>query len=507
MTAYDPQALQMMKGYAVGGADYILAPVNPDLLRAKVSVFVDLHNLAETVKQQERALRELELKEHQRQLLDTTQRLEAEARAKLLYQAQHDTLTNLPNAALYTERLERAVAYAEHHDGVVGVLFLALDRFKLINSTLGQDTGDQLMRAVAATLSNAMPEEGHVARAGSDEFMLLIEGVSTVDEVRRTALQILATLNQPFTINQQTLYVNASIGISLFPNDALDVKTLMKSADAALYRAKEQGGNVSQFYSTEMNALALERLTIETDLRRAVEHGEFIVYYQPQVDLATGIFTGAEALVRWLHPTLGFLPPSKFIPVAEEMNLIGPMGQFVMDTACQQNAKWQNQGLPSIRMAVNLSARQFQQPDLIPAIVNSLNKSNLDPTWLEIELTESAVMGNVEQSITKLSDLKKMGIHLSIDDFGTGYSSLSYLKRFPLDMLKIDQSFVRDIITDHNDSAIVVATIALAHSLGLEVIAEGVETQAQRDFYTTMNAISCRATTLVNLCLTVILGN
>jgi diguanylate cyclase (GGDEF)-like protein/PAS domain S-box-containing protein len=399
--------------------------------------------------------------------------------AELEFQANRDTLTGLANRNLLHDRLHQASAYAGRYGHPVWVLSLNLDRFKFINDTLGHRAGDALLKNVADRLRNAVRETDTVARLSADEFVLILP--ERMDENLSPAVvqRIMDVIAQPILIEGYEFVMASSIGIAVCPTDGVDAENLIKHAGIAMYRAKEMGRNNFQFYTSAMNESAMERLRIEGDLRNALEREEFVLHYQPQVDLHTGRILGMEALIRWQHPKLGTVPPARFIGLAEEMGLIVPIGVWVLRTACRQSVAWQNAGLGQIRIAVNLSARQFYQQDLAASIKAVLDETGIASHLLELELTESMMMSDVEHAVGILRNLKAIGVHLSIDDFGTGYSSLAYLKRFPIDLLKIDQSFVRDITVDPDDAAIVLSIISLAHSLRLKVIAEGVETEAQ----------------------------
>ncbi|HUQ34134.1 MAG TPA: bifunctional diguanylate cyclase/phosphodiesterase, partial [Pyrinomonadaceae bacterium] len=368
------------------------------------------------------------------------------------------------------------------------VMFLSLDRFKKFNDTLGHTVGDQLLKSVADRLRPHMREGDTFARFGSDEFSFLLTGIGKAEDASRLAREFQSILDAPFSVEGHELYVTSSIGIGLYPEDGRDSQELLKSAGAALYRAKQSGGSNYQFYTADMNALALARLALENQLRWALERKEFRVYYQPQVSINTGQITGMEALVRWQHPELGLVSPAEFIPLAEDTGLIAPIGEWVLRAACAQTRAWHDCGFKGLRVSVNLSPRQFQQPDLVLVVERILKETGLDGAGLELEVTESSVMKNAETAIRTLGELKAMGIKISIDDFGSGYSSLSYLKHLPIDVLKIDQSFVSDMTADPKDAAIVMAVIQLAHSLQLKVIAEGVETDEQLHF---LRLLSC----------------
>jgi len=400
----------------------------------------------------------------------------------LYYLAHHDVLTGLPNRTLFIERLQRAVREADDHERLVGVLFIDLDHFKNINDTLGHEAGDTLIRAVAERLVGCVRAQDTVSRMSGDEFTLVLADMGHVDDATRVAQKILDVLAAPFYIAERELFVTPSIGVTLYPFDDRDVEGLLRNADIAMYHAKELGRNNYQFYTAELTARAHKRLTLAGALHRAVKHNEFTIYYQPIVDLNSGLVTAMEALLRWQHPEWGLMEPAQFVPLAEETGLIIPIGEWVLREACRQARAWQLAGYPDLRVAVNLSARQFQQKNLIAEITSALRESGLDPDYLELEITESAIMQNTETTIAVLRDVADLGVQLSIDDFGIGYSALSYLKRFPIDTLKIDQSFIRDIPRDADDAAIASAIIAMAHALGIRVIAEGVETQEQLAF-------------------------
>jgi diguanylate cyclase (GGDEF)-like protein/PAS domain S-box-containing protein len=411
---------------------------------------------------------------------DITERKQAAERIQ--YLAYHDTLTGLPNRVLFEEHLTEAIAQASPALRPLAVMFLSLDRFKKFNDTLGHIIGDQLLRSVAGRLSTTLGQGDTIACFTSDEFAFLLTQIRNEEDAAEVARSLHSILEAPFEIEEQELYVTASIGIGLYPHDGTDAQSLLKNAGAALYRAKQQGGNNYQFYTPDMNERALKRLALENQLRWALERKEFRVYYQPQVNIGTGQIVGMEALVRWQHPEMGLVSPAEFIPLAEDTGLIAPIGEWVLRSACAQTKSWRDCGFTSLRVSVNLSPRQFQQPDLLLMIERQLKETGLDPAHLELEVTESSVMKNAESAINTLHELKAMGIKISIDDFGSGYSSLSYLKHLPIDVLKIDQSFVRDMTTDPKDAAIVMAIIQLAHSLQLKVNAEGVETEEQLRF-------------------------
>lgn len=408
---------------------------------------------------------------------------------RIHFMAHYDALTCLPNRILLHDRILQAITAAPRLGNKVAILFLDLDRFKAINDTLGHSTGDLLLQSVAERLKGCIRSSDTIARLGGDEFIIVLRDLEDGVYAGTVAQKILETISTPFMIRDIELNTSASIGISLYPDDGMANEELIANADVAMYRSKENGRNNYQFFAPDMNDSAYERLTMENNLRKALERQEFVLYYQPQVNSETGRIIGAEALVRWRHPEMGLVPPGMFIPIAEESGLIVTIGEWILREACRQNKSWQQEGLSPIPVAVNLSTVQFRQKNLMALVANTLQESRLDPHWLELEITESGIMQDVEAAVTTLNSLKQMGLKLSIDDFGTGYSSLSYLKKFPLDKLKIDQSFVRDITTDQDDAAIVVAIIGMAKSLKLRVIAEGVETRGHLDFLGTNGCI------------------
>jgi diguanylate cyclase (GGDEF)-like protein/PAS domain S-box-containing protein len=411
---------------------------------------------------------------------DITKRKHAER--DLVELAHHDALTGLPNRLLFTDRLRQAMVEARRHERLVGVALLDLDQFKKINDTLGHTTGDVLLVQVGERLRAALRAGDTIARLGGDEFTLVLTDMAHVDDATTVLQKIQGAFEEPFQVDGREFFVTASIGITLFPFDDQDVQALLRNADIAMYRAKESGRNTWQFYAAEMTAKASESLTIENELRGAIERGELELHYQPQVSLTTGRVTGVEALLRWNHPRLGAVAPDRFIPIAEEVGLIVPIGVWVLRTACKQAQHWHQTGSPSLRVAVNLSARQCREPDFTEAVRWALTDSGLPPEALELEVTESLLLRKIGGTATALEQLDALGVRFTIDDFGTGYSSLSYLKRLPIDALKIDRSFVRDIADDPDDAAIVRAIITMAGSLGIEVVAEGVETLEQLNF-------------------------
>ncbi len=401
---------------------------------------------------------------------------------RIQFLANHDALTSLPNRAMFSEMLNLAIQNARRYNRNFAVLFIDLDRFKNINDTLGHDAGDKLLQEMGTRLTQTVRASDVVARLGGDEFVVLVQEVAEPKQVAAVARKILSALVEPMSIQGQECRLTASIGICMYPSEAQNEQALMKNADIAMYRAKEDGKNNYKFYSEEINIHTFERMALETSLRRGLERNEFFLHYQAKLDLHTKRITGVEALVRWQHPDLGMVPPVQFIPLAEETGLIVPIGKWVLNTACAQNVAWQREGLPPLSMAVNLSARQFADEDLVKDIADALENSGMKPELLEIELTESMVIQNPERAGKVLAEIKKMGVRLAIDDFGVGYSSLTHLKRFPIDTLKVDRSFIRDLPQDPEDRAICEAIIAMGKSLKLTVIAEGVETLEQQTF-------------------------
>jgi diguanylate cyclase (GGDEF)-like protein len=407
-----------------------------------------------------------------------TNRLE-QVNVELNHQATHDALTGLPNRLLFIDRLKQALAQAERNAKHFAVMVMDLDRFKLINDSLGHAAGDQLLIEVARRLTTAVRKIDTVARVGGDEFLLIVSDLKERDDAAAVAKKIIETVGQSCRIGEIDLQTSPSIGISVYPADGTDAEALLAHGDEAMYCAKQRSGNTFQFFAPGMNAFTPARLELENDLRRALSLEQFELYYQPKADVVSGRVASVEALIRWHHPVKGMVSPDAFIPIAEETGLIVPIGDWVLQEACRQARAWQMSGLPPLRVAINLSATQFRQPNLLGAIRSALEKHNLQPKFLEIELTESAVMTNAEGSVAILEQLSRMGVVVAIDDFGTGYSSMSYLRKFPIDRLKIDSSFVRDLGVDADNISIVQAIISLAHSLRLKVVAEGVETPAQ----------------------------
>jgi diguanylate cyclase (GGDEF)-like protein len=396
--------------------------------------------------------------------------------------AFHDDLTALPNRLMLHQRLDQALSRHRRTGSKLAILFMDLDRFKVINDSLGHEVGDLLLRQVADRLKEQAREGDTVARVGGDEFVVLIENGENLRDISACASRLVEGLGAPYLLGKNECRVTLSLGISVFPSDGDDSEALLKAADVAMYRAKETGRNNYLYYLPSMNVHTLERLTLESDLNHAMERGEFLLHYQPKVDIATGMITGTEALLRWMHPVHGLVPPADFISLAEETGLIVPIGEWVLATACAQTKAWQDQGLTDLGVAVNLSARQFADAGLLPKLTRIIYSSGLDPSSLELEITESVVMSRAECAITVLEQLKSIGVRIAIDDFGTGYSSLGYLKRFPIDTIKVDRSFIMDIPADAGDMKIARAIIAMAHALRLKVVAEGVENAEQLSF-------------------------
>jgi diguanylate cyclase (GGDEF)-like protein/PAS domain S-box-containing protein len=408
---------------------------------------------------------------------DVTLTRQAEQRVHEL--ARFDSLTGLPNRNMFLGELDRAIARARRHDAPFALYFIDLDRFKTVNDTLGHDAGDELLKVMATRLRRAVRENDLVARLGGDEFVVLLEGDTGAVDLTTIARKLLAAIGEPLTLHGHTFLVTGSIGIGLFPSDGTDAATLLKHADAAMYLAKEKGKNNVQFYTAELAELAARQFQLESALQLALARGELLLHYQPKVHIDSGSTVGVEALLRWAHPTRGLVPPMEFIPLAEERGLIVPIGRWVIRTACRQIREWHVAGAAVPPVAVNLSARQFASDTLVDDIVEAMALYEVAPGELEVELTESVLMADPERANEVLRRLHGLGVRIAIDDFGTGYSSLSYLKRFPAQTVKIDRSFISGLPADGDDLAIAEAVIAMAHSLGLSVVAEGVETEAQ----------------------------
>ncbi|MBU1641942.1 EAL domain-containing protein, partial [bacterium] len=402
--------------------------------------------------------------------------------ARVEYLAYHDSLTTLPNRSLFSKLLGHSINQEHRHNGQLAVLFLDLDYFKNINDTLGHEAGDQLLQEVAARLKTCLRESDTVARLGGDEFVVMLPELDVEKYAATVAQKILSAVARPFVLAGQECRVTASIGVSTYPQDGLDEQTLTKNADIAMYKAKEEGKNNFLFYSDKLNANSLERLNLESGLRHALERNQFQLYYQTKRDIGTGLITGMEALLRWQHPDLGTVAPLRFIPLAEETGLIIPIGKWVLKTACLQNVAWQNQGLAHLNMAVNLTERQFFDESLLTDLAKILADTGMDPHLLELEISEGLLMRDVEKTKQVFREIKDIGVRIAIDDFGSGYSSLAMLKQFPLDTMKIDRSFIRDVASVAEDKALTEAIIAMGRTLSLTVVAQGVETKEQADF-------------------------
>ena len=476
VTAYGRDDTNILQGYALGAVDYVFAPIIPEILRAKVAVFVELYYKTEEIKQYGQQLENLVATRTAALTAEIAERRQAQER--LHYMAHHDALTNMPNRVLFVERLKQALSRARGRHHVVAVLFIDLDRFKLVNDTLGHEAGDQLLRTMSGHLLSCIRDGDVVARFGGDEFAVFLNDVVEPEDVPPLAQKFVEALAEPFVMEGTEFFVTCSIGISLFPGDGRDTQTLMKNADTAMYRAKQQGGNNFQFYRADMNFQSRKRLELNNLLRQALQRQEFVLHYQPQFDLHTGTLVGVEALIHWARPGAEVVPPEDFIPLLEENGLIVQVGEWVLRTACAQHYAWRNMGY-ALRMAINVSGRQFIDGGLLQTMTRIVQDNPVKPCMVEIEITENAIMQNMPLAIESLQALGKLGICVAIDDFGTGYSSLGYLKQLPLDILKIDEIFIRDMTTNPDDAAIARAIISMAHSLELKVVAEGVETREQ----------------------------
>ena len=475
VTAHALDASQLHRGYASGAVDYIVKPFDAVVLRSKVAVFVELFRAAE-IKQRAAALQAAN-RQLQADLAE-----QARLAAQIARAAAHDALTGLPNRSQFDERLRQELGSARRRREGLALLFMDLDSFKAINDTLGHDAGDELLKAVAARLKACVREHDIVARLGGDEFVLLLTATGDVKSAARVAAQVLSAFAPPFALPGRTLTVNLSVGIALSPGDGDDATTLIKNADIAMYRAKQDGGSSYRFCTPELTEQSRRRLALEHDLRRALERGEFVVHYQPRIALATGDLTGIEALIRWQCPERGLVLPDEFIPMTEESGLIVPIGEWVLRTACRQAREWRDAGLPPVTMAVNVSPRQLRSDRFLAAVEQVLDDTGLEPERLELEITESVAIYEAAEEMGALRRLKDRGVRIVIDDFGTGYSSFSFLRRFHADGIKIDRSFVQNLPSVSHDAGIAIAMIALANALGIGVIAEGVESEAQATF-------------------------
>ena len=482
------QELDKVKAFASGGVDYIVRPLHAEEVLARIKTHLALRHLQVGLKQRVQE-RTAELMERSAELLEANEKLRAEnlerkqAEEQIRYMAHYDALTGLPNRVLFQDRVTQAIAQAHRNQGHLALLFIDLDYFKHINDSLGHQVGDCLLQLVARCLQQCLREGDSVARLGGDEFVVSLILLHACDDAACVAQKILECLDQSFVVAGHELHVSASIGIGLYPDDGKDVESLMRAADAAMYFAKENGRGRYQYFTPAINKRARQRLELGTRLRRALAQDEFALHYQPQVDIENGNIFSAEALLRWRQPGKEVpIACGAFIAIAEETGLILPIGEWVLRQACRQLKRWHEAGHRAMRVAVNLSARQFYQPNFLATIKDILAETGLSPTVLDLEITESVLLQRSEDNIAKLRELGNMGIQLSVDDFGTGYSSLAYLQRFPVHALKIDQSFVRGIGCNPGATALVTAIIAMAQSLHLKVLAEGVETPQQADF-------------------------
>jgi len=444
ITSLDDDA-SVSRAFDAGAIDFITKPINWSVFKQRVKRIVESERNRQKVK-----------------------RLEF-----------HDSLTGLPNRTLLLDRLESATLRAQRNKTMLALLMVDIDNLKLINETLGHHNGDKVILSVANRLNKAIRDTDTLSRSGGDEFNLIIENIQHLEDIGLMAEKFSRTIEHSMTILDQDIHIKASIGVSIYPQDGKDIGSLLSNADSALYRAKDKGGNIYEFYSPELGKKAHRRLELESNLRRALENDELVVYYQPKINLITDEPNGMEALVRWNHPEQGIISPDEFIPIAEETGLIIQLGQQVIEKSCRQFKQWQNENMPVINISINVSARQFKEQDLVTLLQNTLQKNQLDATHIELELTESTLLKNEDQAESILNQLHNMGIKISIDDFGTGYASLAYLKRLPIDVLKIDKSFIDGILHDPDDIAIINAIYGLAKGFELQLVAEGIETQEQ----------------------------
>ena len=481
------ETIDKIKGFEAGGVDYITKPFEPEEVLVRVRTHLRLSELTQRLHEAKESL-EKRVEERTAELARANRELQAEiaklrkAEETIEYQAYHDLLTGLPNRAQLMLRFEHELVQSQRNQKKLAVLHLDLDRFKVINDSLGHAVGDKVIRAVAERLRSLTRKSDTLARMGSDEFIILLADINRAEDAALFARKIIDAMQRSFPADGHELYVTASVGISMYPEDSEKAEILLGNADIAVSHVKERGRNDYQFFNPAINVRTVERLLLESSLRQSVERGELVLYYQPEVNIKTGDVMCLEALVRWRHPNLGLLLPAQFIPVAEEIGFVTAVDEWVIRNACAQNKAWHDTGFPPLCVTVNLSAQQFQQPALATMVSRIVRETGLAPGYLDIEVTESAAMRNIELAIPNLSGLHDMGVKLSIDDFGTGYSSLNYLKRFPVHTLKIDQSFIRGVSTDPDDQAIVRAVIAMGHHLKMKVVAEGVETDEQLSF-------------------------
>jgi len=486
VTAQSEAALNTILAMIIAGSVLLIAGV------MLISHEIQARHKAEAALKKANAELQLRVREQDINIISTNTALQseiaernaAEARAEVL--ATRDALTDLPNRRVLATRLEQAIAAAARHGDMLAFMFIDLDRFKVINDSLGHFVGDRLLKQISARLAGTVRESDTVARLGGDEFAVVLEGVKRVEDAIFVVQKILASLARPHDMDGMSLNATCSIGLSFYPHDCQDAETLMRNADTAMYHAKEDGRNCYRMFSVDMNERMVERLNLENDLRRAIENDEFVLHYQPQVRISDGTISAVEALIRWQHPQHGLISPTRFIPIAEESGLIIPIGRWVLRGACEQLRAWEILGIAVPRVAVNVSAVQVK-PGLIKDITEAVNASGIAANRIELEITESLMMSQAEDTTALLKEIGTLGISLTIDDFGTGYSSLSMLKRLPVDSLKIDQSFIRHIVSDAEDAAIVNAIIAMAHTFDLRVVAEGVETEAQLAKLVSMN--------------------
>ena len=442
------------QAFSAGACEYITKPINWSVMRHRV-----------------------------RRLLYT-----AETERKIKHLAYHDTLTGLPNRLLFMDRMDQAISRAMRTDGKFTLLFIDIDNFKVINDSMGHEAGDKLLTAVTSRLQQTLRRSDSIARLGGDEFTVILENISDPEDTIFVANNLLEVLAEPIAINNRKVCIGASIGVAIYPHDGKSFGMLLKNADIAMYRAKERGRNTFEFYTAEMSALAMKRMELENGLRAAIENEEFVIYYQPKFNLKERRLVGMEALVRWEHPTSGLIPPDDFIPLAEETGLINPLGEWIIETACKQLHEWQKKGYQVPDLAINISARQFQEQNLPDIFQQVIDQYHLTPENIEIELTENILVQDHQTAKVMLNQLHDMGMKIAIDDFGTGYASMAYLKDFPINTVKIDRSFVSGIPSDTENMAIVKAITGLTQALGLSLIAEGVETDQQLEFLT---AIDC----------------
>ncbi|CAN7198237.1 EAL domain-containing protein [Pseudoduganella sp. LjRoot289] len=482
------QELDKVKAFASGGVDYIVRPLQAEEVLARIKTHLALRHLQIRLEQRVEE-RTAELTQRSAELLEANEKLRAEnlerkqAEERIRYMAHYDALTGLPNRVLFQDRVSQAIALAHRNGNQLALLFIDLDYFKHINDSLGHQAGDRLLQLVASCLQQCLREGDSVARLGGDEFVVSLIQLHASDDAARVAQKILAALDQPFVVADHELHVSGSIGIGLYPDDGGDVESLMRAADAAMYCAKENGRGCYEYFTPAINKRARQRLELGTRLRRAFAQDELALHYQPQVDIENGHIFSAEALLRWRQPGNDVpIACGAFIAIAEETGLILPIGQWVLRQACLQLRRWHDAGYRDMRISVNLSPRQFYQPNFLATIKDILDETGLSPTVLDLEITEGVLLQKSEDNIAMLKELGNMGIQLSVDDFGTGYSSLAYLQRFPVHALKIDQSFVSGIGCNPGATALVTAIIAMAQSLHLKVLAEGVETPQQADF-------------------------